>query len=197
NNSDTIIKPEIDFDDGDDNIIISDEDSNSSMGSNDDEMPLGSMTGDKDIYNIVWGKHDKPMQIQNFMTKSDDAQFIKDMFDPTPYDILNLLFSENILSHIVFHTNLYAQQNFLKIGKTYKQTNIHEIKTFLGINFKLCVLNHFDWLLSIIHLHNNVMMPSRQSPKYDKLYKVRPFLNMLKHNFNKCFYPQEHLAINE
>uniref|UniRef100_A0AAF5DID3 PiggyBac transposable element-derived protein domain-containing protein n=1 Tax=Strongyloides stercoralis TaxID=6248 RepID=A0AAF5DID3_STRER len=104
------------------------------MGSNDDEMPLGSMTGDKDIYNIVWGKHDKPMQIQNFMTKSDDAQFIKDMFDPTPYDILNLLFSENILSHIVFHTNLYAQQNFLKIGKTYKQTNIHEIKTFLGIN---------------------------------------------------------------
>lgn len=47
---------------------------------------------------------------------------------------------------------------------------------------KLMSVNRFGWLLSHIHLNDNNLMPGRDQPNYDKLYKLRPFLNI---NFKK------------
>jgi hypothetical protein len=34
-------------------------------------------------------------------------------------------------------------------------------------------------------------MPSRDQPNVDKLYKIRPYLDVLSNNFEKCLHPDE------
>lgn len=40
-------------------------------------------------------------------------------------------------------------------------------------------------------------MPNKNDPNYDKLYKIRPLLDILKMNFNKNYYKSENVAIDE
>lgn len=58
-------------------------------------------------------------------------------------------------------------------------------------------VNRFGWLLSHIHLNDNSRMPKRGDPAFDKLYKVRPFLEEIQGKFLKCFKPGETLAVDE
>ena len=58
-------------------------------------------------------------------------------------------------------------------------------------------VNRFGWLLGNIHLNDNSLMPDRNSPTYDKLFKVRPFLNMMQENFEKYFNPNCEVAVDE
>jgi len=120
---------------------------------------------------------------------------------------------------IVFHTNLYAEQK----GSRYTITNNNEIRTFIGINYimginnlpsyrdywstipylrneyicQLMTVNRFGWLLSHIHLNDNMLIPTRESLNYDKLYKVRSFLDKIQENFKKNYNPALSLAIDE
>lgn len=41
------------------------------------------------------------------------------------------------------------------------------------------------------------MTPDKNRPTYDKLYKVRPFLNMMQENFEKYFFPNREVAVDE
>jgi len=103
----------------------------------------------------------------------------------TPFTIFNYLFSDEIMNMLVEQTNLYSFQRSQKTGKLYTQTNIQEVKTFFGINLLmgikrmpsyrdywsshldlhdsyisgLMTVNRFGWLLSTLHINNNVMMP--------------------------------------
>lgn len=149
--------------------------------------------------------------------------FINEMVDASPYDLFNLFITDEMLSNIVFQTNLYAEQIHLETGKKFVPTNIDEMKTFLGINIfmgikrlpsyrdywssepdlhdyfisNLMTVNRFSWLLGNLHLNNNAGMPKRNDPAYDKLYKLRPFLSSLEESFQKCFNLNEHVAIDE
>lgn len=149
--------------------------------------------------------------------------FIQNMENLTPYEAFNKLFTDDILNYLVFQTNLYAEQEFHAKGKPYNKTCIAEIKTFLGINLlmgikqypsyrdhwstspdlhdpyisKLMTLHRFGWLLSHLHLNDNSVIPPRGSDTYDKLYKVRPFLESLKTNFQACLQPHENIAVDE
>lgn len=112
----------------------------------------------------------------------------------TPFSIFNYLFADEIIKMLVERTNLYAFQRSKKTGKPYTQINIQELKNFLGINLlmgikcspsykdywssfpdlndsyinNLVTFNRSGWLLSTLHINNNVMMP--------KQGKMRPFL---------------------
>lgn len=134
-----------------------------------------------------------------------------------------MLITDEVLNHIVFQMNLYAEQEYQESGKPYRRTDIVEIKTFLGINLlmgikkypsyrdhwstspdlhdpyisKLMTLHRFGWLLSHIHLNDNSVIPLRGTANFDKLYKVRPFLDYLKNNFQACLQPHENIAIDE
>lgn len=120
---------------------------------------------------------------------------------------------------LVFQTNLYAQQS----GRKYTPTNENEMKNFIGINLlmgiarlpsyrdywstnqclhnafisNLMSVNRFGWLLGNVHLNDNSLMPERSSPTYDKLYKIRPFLNIMQENFEKYFNPNCEVAVDE
>lgn len=141
----------------------------------------------------------------------------------TAFSIFNLLFSDDIIIMLVEQTNLYAFQRSQKTGKPYTQTYIQELKTFFGINLlmgikrspsyrdywsscadlndpyisSLMTVNRFGWLLSTLHINDNVMMPKRGEVGYDKLYKVRPFLVKIKQNFQTYYNPYRIVAVDE
>lgn len=120
---------------------------------------------------------------------------------------------------LVFQTNLYAQQQ----GKPYTPTTLEEMRSFLGLNLlmgikrspsyrdywstapelhdpfisKVMPVNRFGWLLSHLHLNDNILQPARDHPNFDKLYKVRPLLTELSKTFAENYLPTELLAIDE
>ena len=134
-------------------------------------------------------------------------------------EIFSQILTAEILEHISFQTNLYATQ----AGKPFKPTNTAEIGAFIGLNFlmgikpqpsyrdywstkpelhdayisRIMSVKRFGWLLSNIHLNDTMLMPDRNSTKYDKLYKLRPFFEMIGDRFEKCFAPSEYLAVDE
>ncbi|KAJ8957320.1 hypothetical protein NQ314_006569 [Rhamnusium bicolor] len=126
--------------------------------------------------------------------------------------------SDQLLDH-----NLYAAQGHITSGKKYTQTDINEIKVFLGINIlmgkkhlpsyrdhwssgphlhdyfisNLMSVNRFGWLLGNLHLNDNISMPRRNEPNYDKLYRLCPYLSSLEESFQSCLHLHEHVAIDE
>lgn len=141
----------------------------------------------------------------------------------TPYYFFNLFVSDKIIDDICFQTNLYAEQEYQKTNKRYTRTSVKEIKVFIGLNMlmgikpmpsyrdywsqsddlrdhyisKFMPVNRFGWLLSHVHLNDNSMMPKKGEPNYNKLYKVRPFLDEIKNNFKKYYEPTRNIAIDE
>nr|XP_023016389.1 piggyBac transposable element-derived protein 4-like [Leptinotarsa decemlineata] len=105
----------------------------------------------------------------------------------------------------------------------YVPTSISELNTFLGINLlmglkhspsykdywssgpdlkdhyvsSLMSVKRFSWLLSHVHINDNSAMPDRGSPNFDKLYKVRPLIDLLLRNFQRCLLPSQQVAIDE
>ncbi|GFY74385.1 piggyBac transposable element-derived protein 4 [Trichonephila inaurata madagascariensis] len=53
------------------------------------------------------------------------------------------------------------------------------------------------WILGNIHLNDNNLMPKKSEKNFDKLYKVRPFLDHLSEMFFKVFKPGHKQAIDE
>ena len=138
-----------------------------------------------------------------------------------PIDIFGCLFENELFEHIAYHTNLYATQK--QGGSTaLKPTNADEIKKFLALNLlmgiKICPSyknywssdpalrdnyisaimprNRFSWLLCYIHLNDNSEMP-KKGEGYDKLYKIRPLLEMLSKTYLKSYRPTKMQEIDE
>lgn len=136
-----------------------------------------------------------------------------------PHEVFLALFTEEIVENIVFQTNLYATQK----GKPFKPTFKEELLQFLAINILMGVKplpsykdywssrdilrdtyisskmsrNRFSWLLGHIHLNDNALLPSRTSPNFDKLYKLRPFLDLIGNSFQNSYKPGEYQSVDE
>ena len=166
-----------------------------------------------------WSKHKSPKSPENFISESGVTEKVKNMESPSPGKIYQLFLDDEILDLIVFQTNLYSQQT----SDRPKLTTREEVKTFLAINLlmglkrlpsyrdywstspefhdpyisSLMTVKRFSWLLSNLHLNDNAIMPKRGEPGYDKLYKLRPFLNLLSQNFESCMSPTKEVCIDE
>ena len=51
--------------------------------------------------------------------------------------------------------------------------------------------------MRFLHLNDSATQPQRGDPGYDKLYKVRPFLDIILENFKRHFQPFQHISIDE
>lgn len=171
----------------------------------------------------LWGKTEIPTSPPPFTSDSGVPQFIKDMDNITPYKLFQQFFSDEFILHLVFQTNLYAEQKQIASGKSYTRTNEREIRAFLGINLlmgikrmpsykdywsscpelhdsfisSIMTVKRFGWLLGNIHINDNSLIPDRSSPNFDKLYKVRPLLEHLSNKFAQCLLPSKEVAIDE
>lgn len=171
---------------------------------------------------IVWRKTYRPQNstlvFQEFVGSrafSDDEEY-----DFTPCSVFEKIFDEKLIDTIVFQTNLYAIQ---KNGDRFVPTTADELKVFLGINLlmglkklpsyrdywssipelrdpyisSLMSVNRFGWLLTHLHLANNDEMPQRNDPSFDKLFKLRPYLEHLSTKFAELYSPEEIQSIDE
>ena len=62
---------------------------------------------------------------------------------------------------------------------------------------KLLSRDRFLLLLKFLHLADNTKQVARGQPGYDKLFKLRPFMDPLIHSFKEMFIPQQQLSIDE
>ncbi|KAJ8948600.1 hypothetical protein NQ318_007604 [Aromia moschata] len=123
-----------------------DDDSNSEWDA-EDLQPLAQVAARIKIEKqISWEK--KVTNIRMPIPFTEDTglpQFIKNLSSPSPLEIFSLLIADDIIDHIVFQTNLYAEQEFIAKGKTYKKTNPDEIKAFLGINLLMGIKQYSSY----------------------------------------------------
>ena len=62
---------------------------------------------------------------------------------------------------------------------------------------KLLSRDHFLLLLKFLHLADNTKQVARGQPGYDKLFKLRPFMDPVIRSFKEMFIPQQQLSIDE
>ncbi|KAL3225327.1 hypothetical protein MRX96_025862 [Rhipicephalus microplus] len=167
----------------------------------------------------VWSPSYKMSPPLDFLLCSGVPLSIQNVEKTSPYDIFSLFRTPSLMELLVFQTNLYAQQQ----GKPYTPTTFEEMRSFLGLNLlmgikrspsdrdywstapdlhdpfisKVMPVNRFGWLLSHLHLNDNILQPARDHPNFDKLYKVRPLLTELSKTFAENYLPTELLAIDE
>lgn len=121
-----------------------------------------------------------------------------------------------MITNIVEQTNLYPVQ---KTG-TSVCTSVGEMERFLGIHIMMGIIklpqliqywqahlripmisdtmprNRFMKLRQVLHFNDNFNLIARGQPGYDKLFKIRPFINDLRHNFT-AVEPEELNSVDE
>lgn len=58
-------------------------------------------------------------------------------------------------------------------------------------------LTRFSWILGNLHVNDNNLTPRRTDHNYDKLYKIRPYINKIRESFKNNYYPTQNIAIDE
>lgn len=130
------------------------------------------------------------------------------------------IFDENLLSLIVEQTNLYAQQ---KPIKNWTPLSIPELKAYIGCLILMGIhqvprlenywssdpllgykgvaevfsSKRFKKITEALHCNDNNQCPTKDSPDYDKLYKLRPLIDSLNHNISEVYTSSSFLSVDE
>ena len=141
-------------------------------------------------------------------------------------DFFQLFVDNRMLGNILRETNRYACQLLQARNKdvrSWKEVSLEELKAFLGLLIAMSIhrlpsLRDYwssDWVLGVpefakviprnrfldiwnnLHLCDNSKMPQRGEPNFDKLFKVREFLNDLNTNFRINYNPHREQAVDE
>lgn len=143
---------------------------------------------------------------------------IKECFSQcsTPGDYFLKFFDDDIISDIIYQTNLYAVQH----GRRFAPMTERELYGFLGVNIimgyhKLPSWTHywnqdhglnvpyvgdvmsrdrFGQILSHLHVNDNTALPDNNK---DKLFKIRPLITKLNSNFMKLYDVRKVVSIDE
>ncbi len=75
------------------------------------------------------------------------------------------------------------------------------VKTTFSTNFtflfKVLTRDQFEEIVSFLHLSDNQLQPKKGEPGYDKLYKIRPLLDLLNTNFKANPDMEEVTSVDE
>lgn len=141
-------------------------------------------------------------------------------------DFFQLYIDNHILGIIIRETNRYARQTIAQRQKdpnSWKEVSLEELKAFLGLLIAMSIhrvpsLRDYwstDWVLGVpafskvmardrfldiyynIHLCDNSQMPQRGDENFDKLFKVRSFMENLNTKFRLNYNPHREQAIDE
>ena len=55
----------------------------------------------------------------------------------------------------------------------------------------------FELIFKFIHLNDSESQPSRGQPAYNKLYKLRPVMDIILQNFKMNYQPHQQLSVDE
>lgn len=151
----------------------------------DDDIPISNLCSSLvEVTPPNWSKQNS-IEIPIAFTgmKQGPTEVVENVASHDNFNTFSKIITKEIIEHIVFQTNLYAQQS----GKRYTPTNALEIQAFIGINFlmgikaqasyrdywssrpelndgfisKIMPIRRFDWILSNIHLNDSTLMPKK------------------------------------
>ncbi|CAG4996426.1 unnamed protein product [Parnassius apollo] len=173
----------------------------SSSSENESQSETSADDGNDDEWKkIMWSAESRP--------KAEDYDRIplkaKDFFPSrtAPIVYFSRFFSGEVINHIVEQTNLYEAP---KKSMKWEPVTSADIKAFIGMIIimgihvlpsidlywssdplfrvnevaEIMTCKRFKKILENLHLNDNSQIPSKSNPDYDKLYKVRPLLEML------------------
>jgi len=123
----------------------------------------------------------------------------------TPFEYFKQMCKDEIIENFVEQSNLCCAQ---KTGRPLN-TNKNEMEQFLGIHITAGIANMpsyrmywadsirfdpigdvmsrnwFDIMRNYFHINDNSTMKAHDDPEYDKLFKVRPFVDSIKSRFQE------------
>ncbi|PNF31594.1 hypothetical protein B7P43_G18343, partial [Cryptotermes secundus] len=101
-----------------------------------------------------WNQNIRVENVPDFREESGVSTFLREMTNPGPYKIFCQIFSDEMVEHISFHTNLCATQR----GKPFSPMTENEIRVFLGMNLfmglKKKMSSYRDYWSSAPDLHD-------------------------------------------
>ena len=138
--------------------------------------------------------------------------------ESTELDFFLLIIDNRILNEILRETNRYAEQSLKaknKDSSTWDRVELQEMKAFFGLLIAMSLhrvpwLRDYwsdDWVLGVpafaqimtqnrvfailnnLHLADNSLMPQRGADGFDKLYKIKNFINNVRANFLSNYDP--------
>ena len=153
--------------------------------------------------------------IPDFEEQFDPVTLLPGTTATTPANFFALIFTDDVIAHIVFQTKLYARQCPPPSAYEWEECTPERLKSFLGLvilmglkrvpslpdywsttNLLGCPeLVHrwpyrkFRGLLTCIHLNDNRTMVPSSSPNFDRLHKVRPVVEMVRKNCIEEYRP--------
>lgn len=156
----------------------------------------------------------RPFEAPETVLKDDNILEVHEVLTPVEY--FEKMFDTRCIDLITQQTNLYGLQ---ELGIELNCTK-EEIRRYIGAllylgvfrlpqfkmawaqNIKLTAISEamsrgrFEKIKQCLHFNENSQQPKKDDLNYDKLYKIRPLLNILKENFNNL--PQEeHQSVDE
>lgn len=187
----------------------SDEASNS-----DDDTPLSIRLSEMDG---IWERKRRGATNKPFVEYTGPKNIPENV--KSPGDFFLCLFSETNINSIADQSNLYCCQQ----KKVFTDITPNEIKKFLGVNIMMGVkrlpsyrdywssnvqlndryisstmsVKRFSFLLSSLHLNDSSKEPKKNEAGYDKLYKVRLFLDNLSDTYLRFYDPTRNQAVDE
>jgi len=190
-----------------------------------DEEDENSENGDE--IEDDWTSQLREIRVQNFTEETGpNFPDGFDCITATPMDYFNLMFSMNIIPDFVRHTNNYARWKMEQsetVDPIWYEVAENEMKAYLGMNIYMGInklpgykdywsknnfignegiksvmtVRRYEKLTEYFHVSDRAAEPGRGVQNYDKLYKIRPVLEMAKHNFKNNYKPSMNLAIDE
>lgn len=185
-----------------------------------DNVPLSkyigetpASTADRKRETLIWEKKDIP--IVHTVCNAESA-YDSRRAGMTPLAYFKLFCDDEVIDNMVHQTNLYSVQ---KTGSSVNTCYV-ELCQYLGIHIISGIIkmpsyrmywaqetripavadvmsrNRFEKLRTMFHINDNSEMKERNHPDYDKLFKVRPFIDALLSNFSNV-EPEEYNCVDE
>ncbi|XP_004518464.1 piggyBac transposable element-derived protein 3-like [Ceratitis capitata] len=147
----------------------------------------------------------EPRSIQNMCIEEIDSkeEYTLEIHEVMkPVDYFSQFFDDRYIDLITQQTDLYGLQ---KLGIELKSTKV-EIQRYIGTllylgviklpQFKMAWSQNLKLTAITDSLSRNSKQPKKEDSYYDKLYKIRPLLDIVRENFNNL--PQEeHQSVDE
>ena len=134
-----------------------------------------------------------------------------------------LICGENFFQTLADQCNLYARQQPPGSSYNWTDTTESEMKLFMGIHLAMGVhklpsvedywsqhpllgapgisrgmpIRRFKALQSCLHLNDNTTARKRGEPGYDKLHKIRPVMESIRENCQRCYSLHREVSVDE
>ncbi|XP_029641354.1 piggyBac transposable element-derived protein 4-like [Octopus sinensis] len=170
------------------------------------------------VNKATWSKITTPVTISDFTENTGPH--------PQPLDYLFLFLPESFFENVVEQTNKYVQHLISVRGRSnplWQPTNTAEMRAFFTINIMFGVKQlprlwnywspdvrygdpyisnimsktRYSKISQYLHLTDSSNAPNKNDPNYDPLYKVRPVIDLLVHNYKTIYLPGKNISVDE